>query len=87
MEYVLIRWLDSGLSYTDGWKSFDEIARTVSLANVDTVGVKFYETEDTVYIALSVHGNDAYGVQAIAKSNIIFIKELVVNGEKHEDCE
>lgn len=71
MEMVCITWLDSGLSYTDGWKDMDTISKTIKLANVTTVGFKFFEDDDAIYIALSVHGNDAYGVQLIAKSNII----------------
>jgi hypothetical protein len=68
---VYIEWLDSGLSYTDGWKSKEEIISAAKLAIVTTVGFLFHETDDTLYIALSVHGNDAYGVQLIAKQNIV----------------
>ena len=73
---VYVRWLDSGLSYTDGWKSREEIVSSAKLAIVSTVGFVFHETEDTLYIALSVHGNDAYGVQLIAKQNIVSIQTL-----------
>lgn len=76
MEAVQIRWLDSGLSYTDGWKNFQEIVAKAKLAIVTTVGVKFHEDEDALYIALSVHENDAYGVQVIAKKNIVSIDWL-----------
>lgn len=70
-EMVAITWLDSGLSYTDGWKDMDFISKTIKLASVTTVGIKFFEDETSIYIALSVHENDAYGVQLIAKSNVL----------------
>jgi len=75
-EMVRVEWLDSGLSYTDGWNSFSEIIEKAKLATVTTVGLKFHEDDDAIYIALSVHGNDAYGVQVIAKQNIIAIDWL-----------
>lgn len=76
MDIVRVKWLDSGLSYTDGWKSFGEIINLAKLAIVTTVGIKFHEDEDALYIALSVHENDAYGVQLIAKKNITSIEWL-----------
>jgi hypothetical protein len=76
MEAVQIKWLDSGLSYTDGWKSFNEIIAKAKLAIVTTVGFKFYEDDEALYIALSVHENDAYGVQVIAKKNVVSIDWL-----------
>lgn len=75
-EMIRVEWLDSGLSYTDGWKSFSEIIEKAKLAIVTTVGFKFHEDDDAIYVALSVHGNDAYGVQVIAKKNIIAIHWL-----------
>lgn len=67
---IYVRWLDSGLSYTDGWKTFEEIKSSVKLAYVETVGYLFYTDDETLFIALSVHENSAYGVQLIAKANI-----------------
>jgi hypothetical protein len=69
-EKIEVVWLDSGLSYTDGWKSRDEIVRVAKLAYVTTVGTLFFEDDEAMYIALSVHENDAYGVQVIAKDSI-----------------
>lgn len=81
---VHVRWLDSGLSYTDGWKTFDEIKSVAKLAHVDTVGFLFYEDEETLYIALSVHENSAYGVQLIARANIDSIRFIGENIGKEE---
>lgn len=75
---IKVVWLDSGLSYTDGWKSFEEIVRVAKLAEVTTVGTLFFEDDDSIYVALSVHENDAYGVQVIAKDSIRSMQNLTI---------
>lgn len=76
-QLIRVEWLDSGLSYTDGWDNMEAIVRKTKLATVETVGILFWETEDTIYVALSVHENDAYGVQLIAKDNIVSQETLM----------
>lgn len=78
---IRVVWLDSGLSYTDGWKSFEEIVRVAKLAEVTTVGTLFFEDDDSIYVALSVHENDAYGVQVIARDSIRIMETLISEGQ------
>lgn len=66
-------WRDSGVQHSDGWSTKQAILKTALITNVVTVGTFMHETEDTLYIALSVdYENDLYfGVQAIWKPDII----------------
>lgn len=67
-----VEWLDTGVIHTEGWEKKEKILEKTVLSSVTTVGFKFAETEDALYLALSydaAHQN-WFGVQAIAKSAI-----------------
>lgn len=66
-----IQWRDSG-KWISGWKSREEI-ESEDTEVVETVGYKMYETDDTVYLALTrdMRRENFFGVQLIDKKNIV----------------
>lgn len=78
MRLVKVVWRDSGIQHSEGWEKLSTILAITKISNVTTVGVLAHETEDTLYVALSVdpdHEN-YFGVQGIYKPDIISFDDL-----------
>lgn len=73
-----IEWLDSGLSNDTGWMSKIEAVESSRLSNVLSIGYLLHE-DDECYILVrssALSFEKYYGVQVIAKKNVVSVKRL-----------
>ena len=73
MQVDIIRWLDTGLAGSDGWKDKAFYMREGKCSEVISAGLLVHEDEEVVIVANSYDpDNDLYvNAQVIAKSAII----------------
>ena len=78
MLRVEVRWMDSGTWYEKGWQHRENIVRTATLSEVNTVGWLMEEDDDTYYIASSYDPTNEhfYGVQLIHKPAVTGVTRL-----------
>ena len=73
-----IEWLDSGLNRVNGWETLPQILSDTDLCTVRTMGYLIHQTDDAYFFAHSKTTtlDKYYGIQVIAKKNIISMKQL-----------